>query len=251
MLAAICGPITAHQLTPLHLQSLHANWKSRMRPATVYNYTLALRKLVANIGASIGRPDLKDQVPRARTPQPRTTIAEPGEIEKLLALAPAWLRVIVLLASHAALRRSDCIRVAPEHYDAESKTISIVQQKNKQALTVPVSAELAALLEAAPTHDPLIPFYALHRGRTLSLSAIEAAWRKLKKKAGVNRELWLHDLRRTTAVSLYEISKDLRVVEQMLGHRSLASSIRYLEHRDPAKLRPYLQSLFIPKGRVQ
>jgi site-specific recombinase XerD len=53
------------------------------------------------------------------------------------------------------------------------------------------------------------------------------------------------------AVSLYEISKDLRVVEQMLGHGSLNSTIHYLEHRDPEKLKPYLDALFIPKGRLQ
>ncbi len=52
--------------------------------------------------------------------------------------------------------------------------------------------------------------------------------------------------RRTLAVSLYEVSKDLRVVEQMLGHQSLTSTVRYLEHRDPAKLKPYLDSIHKP-----
>jgi integrase/recombinase XerC len=219
-----------------------------MQPSSVYNYTLALRRLAANIGASIGRPDLKDQVPRTRVPVPRKTTAAPHELARLLSIAPAWLRTIILLAAHAGMRRSDCLAVAPIHYDADKKTITITQKKTATEVTVPVTSELAANLEAAPTHDPHTPYYALHRGRKLSTSAVEAAWRKLKNKAQVNPNLWLHDLRRTLAVSLYEISKDLRIAEQMLGHRSLGSTIRYLEHSDPAKLKPYLDSLFIPKG---
>lgn len=51
-------------------------------------------------------------------------------------------------------------------------------------------------------------------------------------------------------MSLYDISKDLRIVEQMLGHTSLRSTIQYLEHRDPAKLRPYLDAIHRPKTEV-
>ncbi len=76
---------------------------------------------------------------------------------------------------------------------------------------------------------------------------IGRAWQKAKKKAHANPSLWMHDLRRTAAVALYEVSKDLRVVEQMLGHKSLSSTITYLEHRDPGKLRPYLEAIYKPK----
>jgi hypothetical protein len=37
----------------------------------------------------------------------------------------------------------------------------------------------------------------------------------------------------------------------MLGHHSLRTTTAYLEHRDPAKLKPYLDAIYIPKGRVQ
>jgi integrase len=250
-LGQLCGGITAHQLTPLHLHSLHARWKMRMQPGGLYDYNLALRHLVKNIGASIGRPDLVDQVPRARKPSPRKTIATPGDLRKLIDASPTWLRTIILLAAHGGFRRSDCMRVAPIHYNAEARTITIDQQKTGQTVSVPVSDELAANLEAAPEAQPLTPFYQIHRGAPITNSGLNAAWHRLKTKTGADAELWLHDLRRTLAVSLYEVSKDLRVVEQMLGHTSLASTATYLEHRDPAKLKPYLDSLFVPKGPVQ
>jgi integrase len=189
-------------------------------------------------------------VPRVRPGSARKTIAEPPELEKLLAAAPRWMQTIILLAAHAGLRRSDCMRVAPIHYDAEKKIITIDQQKTGQSVSIPVTTQLAALLESAPTHSPTTPFYVLWKGDAITAHGVTSAWCTLKKKAGVNRQLWLHDLRRTLAVSLYEVSKDLRVVEQMLGHNSLGSTVRYLEHRDPAKLKPYLDSIQRPISKV-
>jgi len=206
---------------------------------------------VRNIAATANRPDLSSLVVKARQPGARKTIAAPDELDKLLAAAPRWLQTLLLLCAHAGLRKSDAMRVAPIHYHPEARTIAIDQKKTGQPVAVPVTDRLAEILDTAPSFSPATPYYELYRGKPITKAGLSRAWQTLKKKTGVNRDLWLHDLRRTVAVSLYEVSKDLRVVEQMLGHTSLQSTVRYLEHRDPAKLRPYLQSLFTPKGRVQ
>jgi hypothetical protein len=36
----------------------------------------------------------------------------------------------------------------------------------------------------------------------------------------------------------------------MLGHQSLTTTVRYLEHRDPAKLKPYLDAIHRPTTKV-
>jgi len=116
-------------------------------------------------------------------------------------------------------------------------------------VTVPVTSELAAFLQLTADDDPGKPVIEILRGRPVSSQGLADNWLKLKRKARVNEGLWIHDLRRTLAVSLYEISKDLRVVEQMLGHTSLASTIGYLEHRDAQKLKPYLESIHTVRTR--
>lgn len=249
-LAAVAGNIPASELTELHIQALTNRWKLQLSKYSRYAWTLYLRRLVRNIAAIGKRPDLLQAVPKAKKPGPRTVIAEPGEIEAMLRVAPPWLRVIILLASHAALRRGDCLRAAPIHYNAEARTLSLTQQKTGNPITVPVTETLAATLEGIPPGDPTTPFYEALRGRKLSKVGISRAWQTAKKRAKVNPALTLHDLRRTAAVSLYEVSKDLRVVEQMLGHASLSSTIVYLEHRDPTKLKPYLDSIYKPKTQV-
>jgi integrase len=186
-----------------------------------------------------------------RRPSPRKIIATPQELAALLQHAPPWMRVLILLGAHAGLRISDALQTAPIHRDPEGNTITIEQKKTKQTCTLPLTDQLREMLDHAPDGDPRTPYHALYKGTTISSAGFTHAWQRLKKTAQVNRELWFHDLRRTLAVSLYEVSKDLRVTEHMLGHKSLASTMQYLEHRDAAKLRPYLQSLFTPKGPVQ
>lgn len=47
---------------------------------------------------------------------------------------------------------------------------------------------------------------------------------------GITRKLTFHDLRRTTAVHAYEVTRDLRVVQALLGHKELAHTLYYLDH---------------------
>lgn len=59
---------------------------------------------------------------------------------------------------------------------------------------------------------------------------IGSAFHRLLDSIGITRKLTPHDLRRTTAVKLYEATRDARDVQALLGHRSLASTIWYLDH---------------------
>jgi integrase len=60
--------------------------------------------------------------------------------------------------------------------------------------------------------------------------SVDVQFRKLLKEAGITRPLRPHDLRRTTAVAMYKASKDVRDVQALLGHRSMQSTIWYLDH---------------------
>jgi integrase len=188
--------------------------------------------------------------PKVRRGAPRRTIAAPDESQKLLDHAAPWLRVLILLGLHTGLRISDAIRVTPEHYNPEAQTLTITQIKTGQPVTLPITETLRDLFAKAPAGEPGWPLFALYKGRVTQASNVTKAWARLKRKTRVNPDLRFHDLRRTLAVSLYEISKDLRVAEHMLGHKSLTSTIQYLEHRDAEKLRPYLEAIHRPVSKA-
>ncbi len=56
------------------------------------------------------------------------------------------------------------------------------------------------------------------------------AFQKLCKANGITRRIVPHDLRRTTAVAMLRHTRDVRDVQAILGHRSLQSTIWYLDH---------------------
>lgn len=251
-LAAIAGSCTAHELTPLHFDALIARWKKRLHRTTVSIYRAGLVRLVRHIAAMSGRTDLPGQVPKVAGPLARRNIAEPLDLARLIEAAPGWLRCAILLAAHGGFRRGDVLRVAPIHLNAEARTIAIAQAKTGHTVTVPLSDALLAALTAAPGAHPTTPFVESYRGQPVTKVMLWNAWKRLKKKVHADPQLTFHDLRRTLAVSLYEVSKDLRIVEQMLGHTALTATVRYLEHRDPQKLKPYVDAITKPfTGRVQ
>jgi integrase len=239
----LIGGISTHQFDAQHLQLIVTGWKARLAHNTVFNYSRVLRNLAKYIGMATDRPNLHTFMPHVGHRIVRKTIASPEEIAALLARASGWLRAAILLAAHAGFRRGDVLCIAPRHFDHQRQTITITQQKTKREVTVPASAELVAIFDTLANENPATPILELLRGRPVNAYTLNNVWSDHKRKCKVNPDLWFHDLRRTLAVSLYEISKDLRVVEQMLGHQSLAATVQYLEHRDPAKLKPYLDSL--------
>ena len=107
------------------------------------------------------------------------------------------MKVLLTFAAHTALRRSDCLRAAPVHYNPDKQTLTISQKKTGHLVTVPVTDELASLLNSTPEGDPATPYYVHWRGKPITNSGFANAWQVLKRKAGVNPHLWLHDLRRT------------------------------------------------------
>ena len=245
----LAGSLSIFELSEAHLSLIVRGWKAKLSHNTVYNYRRVLKRIARQIGSLTARPLLHEAIPKIGGRRARQTIATPQDIAALVTAAPAWLRCAILLAAHAGFRRSDILRIAPRHFDAAHSTITIEQAKTGKEVTVPVTSELAAILGTLTDDNPSTPILELLKGTHVTKQTLGHSWNRLKRKCGVSPDLWLHDLRRTLAVSLYEISKDLRVVEQMLGHQSLAATVQYLEHRDPTKLKPYLDSIHTIRTR--
>lgn len=182
-----------------------------------------------------GAPPLADLITKHPGLRPRNVTATDEELERILRAAPPHLRLFTLLCSDLAIRSGTAARIGPKHYDPERRTLRFTT-KYHEALTLPVTAEIAALLETCnmQTEEPFV--HQLHRRANPAICSkrysgtITSAWRDLRRRLGITRKLTPHDLRRTTAVKLYEATGDARDVQALLGHRSLSSTIWYLDH---------------------
>jgi integrase len=217
-------------------------WRRNLAPSTVYGQTQALRKLLRRF-AEIGAPNLLQHLPRVRCPEPRSVTITPEEFARMLAAAPAHMKLFLQLCSQLALRFTEAWELCPAAYNKEQQTIR-VRTKGGKYRVLPITPEIAGLLNAAePVDDPLRRYVSILSGKTMSAQGVRTAFRRLVKQTGANPALNPHDLRRTTANLAYTLTKDLRVVQQLLGHTRFASTAWYMAPLQPEELADVLDKL--------
>ncbi len=242
-----------HQISELLVTGLCASWKQRHAPATYFWKVHGLRRALRQFQMLTGVQHLTAAVPRVHQPPPRSVIASADEINRLWNTASPRERVWLCLTLRLGLRHGDALSIGPEHYDAETKTLRWTQQKTGELQTLPVADDIALLFEEAPDFgDPAMPYFARwNHGKRVKTGATRRMWERLKNRAGVRREVTAHDLRRTVAVATHEVTKDVLIVQQLLGHRSLNATLHYLPQKTPDALRPILAQLWKPITEVK
>jgi integrase/recombinase XerC len=228
------GSLYPRQLNAAIVENLWMRWRTRYAASTAYGRRHVLNSILRTLALS-GAPAIK--APRMRKPEPRATICDPAKINQLFAAADTSMRLFILLCWHLALRFHEALAVTPLSWSESEQTVTI-KTKGGKTRTIPVTPEVETLIRAATLQagNPGESCVSILNGKPVSDGGIRAAWYRLVDAAGV-RELRPHDLRRTTATNLYRITKDLRAVQQYLGHSSLASTTSYLAPLSTENLR--------------
>jgi integrase/recombinase XerD len=165
-------------------------------------------------------------------------------------LEPETLRTIILLLYGAGLRAGEALRLRPCDVNFQDRVLSIWGTKFFKSRLLPIGASLAAALaNYAQQHQPVRPadehppsFFTTRSGKTVRLGLLEAAFVRLRERAGIRRpstDRWqprLHDLRATFAVrrlvAWYREGADLQarlpLLSTYLGHINLSGTQAYL-----------------------
>jgi len=177
----------------------------------------------------------------ARLPRPVRKEAMYLSAEQVSALAEAARphELIILTLAFTGLRFGELAALRVRRFDAGRKRLNIVESvtevgstlvwttpKTHQTRSVPVPAQLAAMLEErcyGKQPDNLI--FPSPMGKTLRIGN----WRKTvfdpaRKAAGLEG-LRPHDLRHTAASLAIQSGANVKVVQQMLGHASAAMTL--------------------------
>lgn len=169
--------------------------------------------------------------PSARLATVRKTMTVPrvavdGDVQMALLGGSTRERAIILLARFGCLRRSEIASLHTGHRDRE---VLRVMGKGEKERRVPINPMLMdALLELEREH---LGDYYFPDGQGGHVSP-DTIHHTIQTRTGWNP----HALRHAGATAAYRATRNLRAVQELLGHASIATTQRYL-HVDEAELR--------------
>lgn len=195
--------------------------------SSFFKFLVSIEEIPDNPFSLIKAPKIKRHLPK---------ILSLTEIDSILSLKPETIYerrdlAIVELLFSSGLRVSELVGLDLEDYDEFVAEVKVLGKGSKQRV-VPVNesaiSKISDYLLIRDSFDPKEPALFLNRfGRRLTTRGVEQNLMKLCDKASVSAHLNPHKLRHSFATELLQGGADLRSVQEMLGHASLAATQIY------------------------
>jgi integrase len=159
------------------------------------------------------------------------------EEARLLAVAPEWLRQLIVFALNTGMRQGEILSLQWPDVDFTRGTLVVMKSKNRERRTLPLNntvfASLAGKQAACGHHDGLV--FTTSTGTPLKARYVVRAFSIARARAGIP-DFRFHDLRHTFATRLVQKGIDLYKVQRLLGHKTGLMTQRYAHH-SPESLR--------------
>ncbi len=171
----------------------------------------------------------------ARENNQRVRYLDKNEIDRLLDCCKAHLRPIVFLALRTGMRQGEIFKMRWSDVDLKKRQIFIPVSKSGESRRVPISPDLLEMLLSLPSRlkgGHVFPSTMPRRGPDSKSGStdpyvdVKNSFRQALKLAGIE-DFRFHDLRHTFASHLVMQGVDLNTVRELLGHHSLAMTLRY------------------------
>jgi integrase/recombinase XerC len=221
-----------------HIRSYLAYLMKRATRATAQRHLAAIKSFFrhreVNTGASNPARGLRS--PRREKHLP--AILAEDEIVDLIGDLPGHGeraafrdRAMVETLYSSGLRISELVALDWPDLDAEMGLLRVRHGKGNKERIVPIGEPAIKALEAWRRNMPAAaesgPIFTNLRGRRISTRSVELIVARLLARSGVAKRITPHGLRHSFATHLLDHGADLRPIQEMLGHASLATTQRY------------------------
>jgi integrase/recombinase XerD len=207
-------------------------------PSTQKMYVAAIKFLYSE---TLDRPEIVARIPWPKVRQSLPPILSGTEIDRLLgALESTKYRAIVMTAYGCGLRISEVCGLRVGDIDSKRMLI-LVHGKGGRDRYVPLPERVLFTLRHYWVEEKLarckaLPSQPLFPGQQpdacISAAAVRNNLHKGAKKAGLTKNVTPHVLRHTFSTHLLELGTDLRVIQMLLGHASIRTTMRYARVTD-------------------
>jgi integrase len=173
----------------------------------------------------------EDVIPAPKKPQKLPVVLSPEEVLRFLGCIGSIKHRAILTTCYAAgLRISEAVTLKPADIDSQRMVIRVDQGKGQKDRYVMLSPTLLEILRTwwrvDKPRDWLFPGDI--PGQHITSFAVGRACHKARQLSGIRKPITPHSLRHGFSVHLLESGTDVRTIQLLLGHRSLATTARYL-----------------------
>ena len=201
----------------------------RLAPGSLSIIAAALRFLYK---VTLKRDWVEEAIPLPKTPFKLPVILSREEIAHFLdSIASLKHRTILMTCYAAGLRISEATRLKITDIDSQRMMVRVEQGKNQKDRYVMLSPLLLEALRAywhtTRPKDWLFPGDG--PGQPITRGAVADACDKARRVCGIQKPITPHSLRHGFATHLLEAGTDVRKIQLLMGHRSLATTARYLK----------------------
>ena len=172
-------------------------------------------------------------------------VLRPEEVTALLRAcstrAPSGIRNRALIAVlyRGGLRLAEALALLPKDVDLDRGAVRVLHGKGDQPRTVALDPGALALVERwlAERHQLGVTsrrrLFCTLTGQPLDPSYVRRLLPRLAERAGIDKRVHAHGLRHTHAAELAREGQPINLIRDQLGHRSLATTDRYLRDIAP------------------
>jgi integrase/recombinase XerD len=200
---------------------------------TLFRFLFRRGYLLADPSAAVEYPRREMRLPRGiLTKQEARKILEVPEARSPLHLRD---RAILETLYGTGIRAAELGNLTTEDVDTEEKVLRVVRGKGSKDRNVPLTNSAALAIEAYLVEGrPRIRgarksrlLFLAPRGGRMHDSHLNDVVQRWAFKAGVKRHVTCHTFRHSIATHLLKGGADIRHIQVLLGHSSLASTERY------------------------
>lgn len=200
-----------------------------LAPSSVSVATGALRFLYK---VTLKRGWAVDEIPMPKRPFRLPVILSREEVMHFLdSIDSLKHRAILMTAYAAGLRISEATHLKVTDIDSQRMMLRVDQGKGRKDRYVMLSPRLLDLLRTywKAVRPTLWLFPGSLPGQPITRDAVGQACQKAHRSSGIKKPITPHALRHAFATHLLESGADVRTIQLLLGHRSLATTSRYLK----------------------
>lgn len=150
-------------------------------------------------------------------------------------------RALIVVLWRAQLRVSEVLSLTPKDLDADVGTVRVLHGKGDKARLVGMDADAFTVIERWMDKRRELgingrgtrPLFCTLKGDRMQWAYVDAMLKRKAAKAGIEKRIHAHGLRHSGAAEMRAEGMDIGIISKQLGHSSIATTARYLDHIAP------------------